>query len=335
MAIENLEYSKSILCKCIDSLNREEVNILYNLLKNYYKEYQKKCIEIKKYNSNFDKYLDKVQDFEYFELSSLTEFLNTDYLTDFYDDSTGRMDSMDLADTIKYYENRKFGIYEYEIRDYYEIPHLISSNYKNQKNYLEYRENVEKETVKKVINKNDYKIYKESYNIINEELKNIYNNSKSFEFKLYYDTYNIINKVMIHENTKNKIFDKYNDTKKDIRNKKKVLKELEIKHDNLKHKFKMLNDKYNSKKEYRILNFLENKIFKMKLKYHDFYSYDIKNTSYRISKMYQEIYELEEKNKAIKFNIDIMKNNKLFTKKENNKLKKNNKVNHNSIENCL
>ncbi len=333
--IENLEYSKFILCKCIDNLNREEVNNLYNILKNYYVEYQRKCIEMEKNNLKFDAYFDKVQDFEFYELSSLEKLLDTNYLTDFYDDSTGVLDSMNLADTIKYYENRKFGIYEYEIRGNYEIPHLISSDYKNQEKYLEYRGKVEKETVKEIINKNDYKIYKESYNIINQELKKIYNNSNSFEFKLYYDTYNMVNKVMIRENTKNKVLKKYNCINQEIIDKEKSIKELKIQLENLKYKFKESNEEYNKKREYRILNFLEKKINILKSKYHDFYSYDIDNTSNKINEIYKEIYKLKEKSNSLRHDIDMIKNNKLFPKKENNKLRRNNKVKEKYIENYL
>ena len=234
---------------------------------------------------------------------------------------------MDLASTIKYYENRKFGVYEYEIMGHYEVPHLVSSDYKNKIEYIEYREKVEKETIIRIIKDNDYSKYKNTMNIIEEYLDKAYTISNSNTFKIYYNTHKKVNEISKIENDRETIKEKYNNLNKQIKDNNSKIKELDKKINGLQNNINEFENKIKSNISYKILKLFKDKLSKIEIsKFYNYDKYEIKKLEDKKYDIFSENNKLYNESNQIKKTMEYITNNNKFSydkiKKNHNNIRK-------------
>ena len=234
---------------------------------------------------------------------------------------------MNISSTIKYYEDRKFGIYEYDVVDCYEIPHLMSSDYKDKIEYIEYREKVEKETIINIIKDNDYSKYKNTMNIIEENLDKAYNLSNSDIFKIYYNTHKNINEISKIENDRQTVKEEYNNLNKQIKCNDSKIKELDKKINGLQNNVNEYENKIKNNISYKILKLFKDKLSKIEIsKFYNYDKYEIKKLEDKKYDLFSENNKLYDKSNKIKKTMDYITNNNKFSydkiKKHHNNIRK-------------
>lgn len=149
----------------VSNMNNHQIRDVFDKIK----KLKNNNPEIENVNKDPD---DRWDLFDILELNCLEKLLDTDSLVDDYDDATGKLEWMDFSDYIKYYEDKQFGIWNYEFREgsYLEVPVLIDNDYKEKQEYIDYRTELEKDFLLSIEN-SDLKWKNKYLNIIYSEFQ--------------------------------------------------------------------------------------------------------------------------------------------------------------------